>query len=153
MASLIPFERKNGGMRKRGNLADFMDVDKMFESFFNDTIFPAHYSNSGHMKVDIKETKKDYILEAELPGINKEDINIETDDDRLTISVAREEDSEDKGSDYIRKERRTSSMVRSFAIDGVQNDKITAKHENGILTVVLPKKQDSKGKAKRINIS
>jgi HSP20 family protein len=154
MSSLIPFERKNNGVqRKNGSLFDLFDMDRVFENFFNDTVFPSHFSNSGQMRVDISENDKEYILEAELPGVKKEEINLEVSDDRLTISVKKDENTEEKKDKYLRKERRTSSMVRSFSIENVLSDKITAKHENGILTLVLPKKEETKPKGKKIDIS
>jgi len=154
MSSLIPFERKNNGVqRKSDSLFNLFDMDRIFENFFNDSVFPSYFSNSGQMRVDISENDKEYILEAELPGIKKEEINLEVSDDRLTISVNRDEKTEEKNDNYLRRERRTSSMVRSFSIENVVSDKITAKHENGILTLVLPKKEETKPKGRKIDIS
>lgn len=132
---------------------DLFDIDRVFENFFNDTIFPAHYSNSGQMRVDIKENDKEYILEAEMPGVRKEDINIEIEDDRLTIRVKSDESTEEKQGNYLRKERRASSMARSFSIENLLAEKITAKHENGILTLTLPKKEETGGKRRKIDIA
>jgi len=87
-----------------------------------------------------------------MPGVRKEDINIEINDNRLTISANRDERVEEKRDNYIRKERRTSSMARSFSIDNVEADKITAKHENGVLTLILPKKEQSKPRGRKIDI-
>ena len=154
MSGLIPFDKKkNGIQRKNDNLIDLFDVDRVFENFFNDTVFPSHFSNSGQMRVDIKENDKEYILEADLPGVNKEDINLEVHDDRLTISVKKDEKEEEKKDNYLRKERRTSSMTRSFYIESIISDKITAKYENGVLTLLLPKKEETKPKGRKIDIS
>ncbi|MCX7842419.1 MAG: Hsp20 family protein, partial [Clostridia bacterium] len=95
----------------------------------------------------------EYILEAELPGVKKDEINLEVHDDRLTISVKKDEKAEEKKDNYLRRERRTSSMVRSFSIENIISDKITAKHENGILTLILPKKEETKPKGRKIDIS
>lgn len=154
MSGLIPFDKKNNGVqRKNCSLFDLFDMDRVFENFFNDTVFPSHFNNSGQMRVDISENDKEYILEAELPGVKKEEINMEVHDDRLTISVKKDEKAEEKKDNYLRRERRTSSMVRSFSIENVVSDKITAKHENGILTLVLPKKEETKPKGRKIDIS
>jgi HSP20 family protein len=154
MSSLIPFDRKNNGVqRKNGSLFDLFDMDRVFENFFNDTVFPSHFNNSGQMRVDISENDREYILEAELPGVKKDEINLEVHDDRLTISVKKDEKAEEKKDNYLRRERRTSSMVRSFSIENIISDKITAKHENGILTLILPKKEETKPKGRKIDIS
>ncbi len=151
MSGLIPW--KNSGVQKRNdNLLNFFDMDRVFDNFFNDSVFPSHFSNSGHMKVDISENEKEYILEAELPGVKKDEINLEVNDDRLTIAVNRDEKTEEKKDNYLRRERRTSSMIRSFSLENVASDKITAKHDNGILTLVLPKKEVVAVKGRKIDI-
>lgn len=151
MSGLIPW--KNSGVQKRNDsLLNFFDMDRVFDNFFNDSVFPSHFNNSGHMKVDISENEKEYILEAELPGVKKDEINLEVNDDRLTIAVSRDEKTEEKKDNYLRRERRTSSMIRSFSLENVASDKITAKHENGILTLVLPKKEQVVVKGRKIDI-
>lgn len=151
MSGLVPW--KNSGVQKRNdNLLNFFDMDRVFDNFFNDSVFPSHFSNSGHMKVDISENEKEYILEAELPGVKKDEINLEVNDDRLTIAVNRDEKTEEKKDNYLRRERRTSSMIRSFSLENVASDKITAKHDNGILTLVLPKKEVVAVKGRKIDI-
>ncbi len=151
MSGLIPW--KNSGVQKRNDsLLNFFDMDRVFDNFFNDSVFPSHFSNSGHMKVDISENEKEYILEAELPGVKKDEINLEVNDDRLTIAVSRDEKTEEKKDNYLRRERRTSSMIRSFSLENVASDKITAKHDNGILTLVLPKKEEVTVKGRKIDI-
>lgn len=154
MSSLIPFNRRNNELQTGlGGVFSLFDIGRAFENFFNDSFFPAHFMNSAQMKVDIKENDKEYVLEAELPGIDKEDISLEVRNNMLTISVNRDEKIEEKRDNYIRRERRACSMARSFSLENVNADKITAKHENGILTVVLPKKNDVKTNSRRIDIS
>lgn len=79
------------------------------------------------MKVDIKENEKEYVFEAELPGIKKEEMNIQIDDDRLTISVQKNVQTDEEKDNYIRKERSYSSMTRSFSISNVETDSVNAK--------------------------
>ena len=66
--------------------------------------------------MDIKEVDNEYVLQAELPGVPKENINIQIDNDHLTISVQQEKQTADESPNYIRKERRTSYSSRSFYI-------------------------------------
>lgn len=153
MSGLIPFERKNHGIQNRHNsLFDMFDVDRFFNNFF-DVGFPTQFNSLGQMRVDISENEKEYLLEAELPGVKKEDINIEVNDDRLTISAKCDENTEDKNDNYIRRERRVSSMVRTFSLENVVSDKISAKHENGILSLTLPKKEQAKPTGRKIDIN
>jgi HSP20 family protein len=148
---MIPFERKNNGIQKKYD--SIFDLDRVFESFFNDAVFPTFYSNSGQMRVDIKETEKEYTLEAELPGVKREDISIDIHDNLLTISAKSDENVEEKKDNFIRRERRSSSMSRSFSVDNVEHDKISAKHDNGILTLILPKREESKPKGRKVDIN
>ena len=105
------------------------------------------------MKVDIKDTGKEYVLETEIPGVNKEDIGIEIDENKLVISVEKKEDKEEKKENYIRKERRNFSMTRSFSLDNVDSEKVSAKYENGLLILNLPKKQESKPTIRKVKLS
>jgi HSP20 family protein len=150
MFGLTPY-RKNQGMRKVEN--GWLDMDSLFENFFNDSVFPAFYSNSGQMKVDIKEKEKEYVVEAELPGINKEDIKLELVDNNLTIAVERNEQVNEERENYIRKERRQCSMARSFYVENVDNEKVDAKFENGVLSVILPKKEQIEPNGRKIDIN
>jgi HSP20 family protein len=145
--NLVPFRNRSLGRRR-----DFWDMDSIFESFFNDSMFPFYFTASGQMKVDIKENEKEYVLEAEIPGARKDEINLEIDESRLTISVDRKEEINDERENYLRRERRSASMSRSFSVDNILPDKASAKFENGILTITLPKKEANVPKYKKIDI-
>jgi len=145
MFGLVPFKGRNAMRRVPWS------VDSFFEDFFNEPFFPAFVSDR-QMKVDIREDEKNYILEAELPGVNKEDINLEIEENLLTISVDHNEEVDEERQNYIRRERYRSSMVRSFAVDNIIPEQATAKFENGVLTITLPKKEETITKRRRINI-
>ncbi|NLP13203.1 MAG: Hsp20/alpha crystallin family protein [Clostridium sp.] len=151
MFGLVPFGRRGIGIGRRNG--DLFDIDSFFDDFFNDSAFPVFFGSGSNMRVDISENEKEYVLEAEMPGVRKEDISIEVNDNRLTISAKRDEKVEEKRGNYIRKERRASSMARSFSVENVESDKITAKHDNGILTLILPKKEQSRPEGRKIDIS
>lgn len=145
MFDLVPF-------RNRGKHLRSLIPDDFFEDFF-DTNFLAPLEHFGRgMRVDIRETEDNYIVEADLPGFNKEDINIELKDNRLTISAEQNQAVEEKGENYIRKERRAGKLVRSFIVDNVKHDQVTAKYENGVLKIVLPKEKKDFGTGRKINI-
>ena len=92
------------------------------------------------------------MLEAEIPGVDKEDINLEYKDDILTISVERKEEVNDERENYIRKERRYGSFKRAFYVDNVDEENIKAKFKNGVLKIKLPKKELISPKQNRISI-
>lgn len=150
MFGLTPFNRKNSGIARRGR--DIFDFENMFDSFFNDSFFPTNFFGGNQMKVDIRENEKEYIIDAELPGVNKEEIQLELMDDRLTISVKRDEAMNEERDNYIRRERRCASVSRTFAVDNIKQDQVNAKFENGILSVTLPKKEGVANRIKRIDI-
>jgi len=104
------------------------------------------------MKTDIRETEKEYIVEAELPGVDKKDIKIDLKDDVLTISVEQSKEINEEKENYIRRERQYGSYCRSFYVDNVDNEKVTAKYDNGVLFVTLPKAKETKDKKSRIEI-
>ena len=96
------------------------------------------------MKTDIKETEKAFELDIDLPGFKKENVHAELQDGYLTVSANTETETEDKDEQgtYLRKERFTGSCSRSFYVgDDISEDDISAKFENGILKVTVPKKQ------------
>ncbi|ABN54320.1 MAG TPA: Hsp20/alpha crystallin family protein [Hungateiclostridium thermocellum] len=149
MFGIVPFGRRGMGVSRRGR--DLFDIDSFFDDFFDDRFFPAFYGGN-QIKVDIRENDKEYILEADIPGVDKENITVEVNGDVLTISAKWDEQTEIKKENYLRRERRASSMSRSFTLENVDSDRITAKHENGVLTLILPKKEP-RSRGRRINIS
>ncbi|CCQ94520.1 18 kDa heat shock protein [[Clostridium] ultunense Esp] len=146
MFGITPYRGRSRGLSRRWG----WDFDRMFEAMleeFDDNTF-SYYP----MKVDIKERDKEYILEAELPGANKDNIILEIKDDILTISVERKEELNEEKENYIRRERRYGSFRRNFYVEGVNQEKIKAKFDNGVLRVKLPKKEGTPPRENRIPI-
>ena len=106
------------------------------------------------MKTDVKETEKNYILDIDLPGFKKEDVNLDLENGYLTISAKREHkvDNEDKKENFVRRERSYGQFSRSFYIGDISQDEIEAHLENGTLTIKLPKEEEKKTKSNRIEI-
>lgn len=103
-------------------------------------------------RVDIKEVDNEYVLQAELPGVPKENINIQIDNDHLTISVQQEKQTADESPNYIRKERRTSYSSRSFYIGEVDPEMIKAEFKDGILEIRFPNHNSSPNTKRTIPI-
>lgn len=103
------------------------------------------------IKADIVDKGDRYILEADMPGFNKEDINIHVEDNKLTITARHNVNKEENTENYIRRERRYGSYTRSFDVSDVKTDEIKADYKNGVLVLDLPKKNNSP-RAKKIDI-
>ena len=122
-------------------------TDSLFDEFFNDSFWPvSRQSRSGvrSMNTDIKETDENYQIEMELPGFSKEDVQADLKDGYLTIQASHSEsgDSKDENGKYLRKERYSGSCSRSFYVgEAVTQEDIKAKFTDGILTVLVPKKE------------
>ena len=141
MFGMLPFERSNDNM--------FDTFDNFARDFFrsSNTSLPA-------FRTDIREVDGKYVLEAELPGFNKEDISLDVKDGILTITAEHKENSDqkDEKGNYLRRERRYGSFTRSFDITGIDEAGITAAYNNGVLELNLPKAQPTVPEARRIAI-
>lgn len=104
-------------------------------------------------KVNTREDDKAYYIEVDLPGVSKEDIEITTEDNVLTISGERKLKEEAKEEDYYKVESFYGHFSRSFTLpEDVDVKNIEAKNENGVLEIVIPKKEDESKKPKKIEI-
>ena len=139
MFELIPFTR-------HVNVYDpFRALDEMQRSFFNDN------STLG-FRTDVIDTGDAYKLDAELPGFKKEDINIDIENDCLTISVERKVEDEDKRPNFVKRERVYGSFSRSFDVSGIDVEKIEAAYNDGLLTLMMPKKAEIKPVSRKLEI-
>lgn len=116
--------------------------------------FDRFFTDEGNFNVDIKENDDAYMLEADLPGLDKENIQLDYNNNVLSIRAEQEVSTEakDEDSNYIRRERSSRSYNRQFLIKDVDEDKITAEFENGVLKVQLPKKEVDAQETKKIDI-
>ena len=114
----------------------------LFDDMFNDS-FLMSGNGSRLMKTDIKEKDKEYVIEMDLPGYEKENIKIDIADGYLTVhAVSSKNSSEKEEGKFVRKERYLGECSRSFYIgDDVNEDNIKASFKNGILKVEIPKKE------------
>ena len=121
---------------------DWMDFP--FEKDFFGTKNPLYGKHEKNlMKTDVRETKDGYEVDVDLPGFKKDNISAQLQDGYLTISASKglDKDEQEKDGTYIRKERYSGSMSRSFYVgEGVTQDDVHAKFEDGILRLSLPKK-------------
>lgn len=118
----------------------------MFEDVFNDRVSPFFSSMiAPSFKVDISEDEHSIFIEADMPGIKKEDIKVSMDSDLLSITAERTQSEEEKKKGFHRVERSWGCLSRNFTIgENVNTEKIEAKYDNGVLKVVIPKIEPSK---------
>lgn len=123
---------------------------------FDDRSFPSWeprkkdkdpFNGNWNPAVDVYETDQAYVVNAELPGMNKDDITIDVKDRTLTMKGERRYDNEVKDEHYYRRERAFGSFQRSFSLpEGVESEKITAEFKNGMLKVTIPRPEAKKPK-------
>ena len=127
----------------------------LFDDFFDDDFF-TNRKERNLMKTDIVEKKDKYVLNMDLPGFEKENINISLNKGYLTVSAKSEKENIESNEDkYIRQERSYGEASRSFYLgEDIKEEDIDAEFKNGILTINIPKKEieDNSGKPKQINI-
>ena len=125
----------------------------LFDDFFKD-VAPGFYVKPLHgdalpaqIKVDVKETPEGYTVEAELPGVAKEDIHVTVDGNVVTLRAeVKQQDSQNDGEKLLRSERYYGAVSRSFQLPvDIDNAAAKAKVDNGVLLLTLPKKQATAG--------
>lgn len=110
-------------------------LEDLFDDFDDMNVKPVN------MKCDIYEKDGNYCIEMDLPGYDKKDIDINFDNKYLTITASKEEEEKDEEKNYIRRERSYGSYKRQFFLGDINEEEIKAEFNNGILKVVVPKKE------------
>ena len=134
------------------NLSRYEPFEDFFKGFFVRPIgFPAETSLD--IKIDVKESEKEFLVEAEIPGVKKEDIFIDVDGDTVSLRAeVKSEKEEKKGEKVVYSERSYGMVSRSFTLPMDVDDKaVKAEYRDGVLKLVLPKKTNGAGR--RITVS
>ncbi len=135
MFGITPYERND-------RLSSFFDFDKdLFGSL-----------GTRHFSTDIRDENDRYVLECEMPGFEKDDIKIDVNGSVLTLFAERDDSRNKPTGEYIRRERNFTSCRRSFDISNVNEDAIDASYSNGVLKLVLPKKENEKPHSRQIEV-
>ncbi len=134
------------------------DIDKFFDNFFT----PSQYARRGGTgentffapAVDIHDNDSNYTIKVDLPGVKKEDVNVQLHDGVLTIEASHSEENEEKkDGKVVLKERRTGKFMRSFSLGPeVHDEDINAKFNDGVLEVTVPKASEKVPARKQINV-
>ncbi|MEW6570986.1 MAG: Hsp20/alpha crystallin family protein [Nitrospirota bacterium] len=145
-------------------LSVFEEMDRLFEDFFGRrfgrwwpiTRWPAPgiLAEAEVMpSVDIYEEKDEIVVKSELPGMQKEDINVNVTENAITISGEKKKEEKVERKDYYRLERSFGSFTRTFSLPAeVQSDKAKAAFKNGVLEIRLPKTEEAKKKEVKVKI-
>jgi HSP20 family protein len=127
------------------------EVSRIFGSWTRDLDRPT---GTWAPAVDVKETDESYTIEADLPGVNKDDIELTVLDNALTIKGERKSEEETKEKGYRRVERRYGNFQRSFHVPGgFDAGKVSANFDKGVLRVTLPKREESKPKQIEVKVN
>jgi HSP20 family protein len=132
----------------------------LFDDFFRDVapgfyVKPLHgdpLPSPGQIKMDVKENGTAYTVQAEIPGVSKEDIHVSIEGNRVTLQAeVRQLDTQTKDDQLLRSERYFGSVSRGFQLpQDIDQSQAKARYDNGVLTLTLPKKQG--GKSQRLRI-
>ncbi len=139
MFDLMPFGRRENNL--------FNYFDNMEKNFFGDLS-----QSFSAFRTDVIDNGDKYLLKAELPGFKKEDIKIDIEGDRLTVSAEHKDETEETKDNYVRRERRYGSFSRSFDISDVKAKEISAEYKDGILELSMPKVETVVPESRRIEI-
>ncbi len=145
MNGITRFTPLAGGLTR---LDPFLDIDDMFERLNKSMMRPFFREGMGiepQIKMDVKEADGKYLIHADIPGVNKDDIHVTVDGNRVSISAEMKQEKEAKeGERVIRCERSYGMASRTFTLaDEVDEGQIQAKYNNGVLELTLPKKPGS----------
>ena len=125
------------------------DPFRVFDDWFSSDRSGGRFSS---FRTDVREEADRYILEADLPGCSRQDVEVTVENDRLTISARRSEESGEENGGYLRRERSWGSFCRSFDLSAVDADRISAAYSDGVLTLTLPKKEERRSSSRKLEI-
>ena len=141
-------------------LDDILSLQRRMNKIFEDNFLGKKSSSDEELSsglwspsVDIYETESDIVLKAELPEVNQKDIQINIEDNVLSLKGERKFEKETKEENYHRIERSYGSFSRSFTLPGsINKEKVKASYKNGVLKITMPKKEESKPKQITVNV-
>jgi len=137
-----------------GELSPFRkEMDRLWNRFLGETPFARTFNEMWSPSVDISETKDDFVVKAELPGLEAKDVNVSISGNVLTIKGEKKAEEEEKDEHYHRVERYSGSFQRVFQLpSGVKADKVEASFDKGVLKVTLPKVEEAKKKEIEVKV-
>lgn len=146
------------GLRVWEPFKNYRPFNNNFDTWFEDAFKSLNSSEveTGNWlpNVDIYETDERYVINAEIPGLTKEDIDIDLKENILTIKGEKKFEEKTEEDNYVRVERRYGTFQRSFALsENADAEKINASYTNGVLKVSIPKKEEAKPKQIKVEVN
>jgi HSP20 family protein len=140
--------------RPFGELSSFRgEMDKLWNRFFHERPFASTVSEEWLPSVDISETKDNFVVKAELPGLEAKDVNVSISGDLLTIKGEKKREDEEKGEHHYCVERYSGSFQRVFQLpSSVNSNKVEATFDKGVLKITLPKIEEAKKKEIEVKV-
>ena len=125
-------------------VSSYQTIPNIFERMMDDNFFFDYNSNDLTPSVDINESNDAFMISADLPGIEKSNIEVKVEENNLILIANRHIDKSDTNEKFHYNERRSGTFSRSFKLPkSVKEEKITAKLDNGVLSIVIPKAKDA----------
>ena len=143
MVGMVPYDRFGRQIRRP------FALDDIFDDLFTSPLVSS--SSEGAFKMDVEDAGETYVVSAHLAGVNRDEIDVELNEGRLSISVDKKETEEDKGKNYLHKETREWSATRGVYLKDAATEGLLAKLEDGVLKVIVPK-QVEKANVTKIEI-
>lgn len=152
--------KQNGALAPRKQFAPFhtlqQEMNRLFDDFKMGFAFPHptfEFLGDFHASIDMKDTDKDVVVTAELPGVEMKDINISMKDNMLVLTGEKKQEKEEKEKSYYRMERSYGSFYRALELPcEVDKEAIDAVYKDGVLTVTLPKNKEVLTNEKKITV-
>lgn len=152
-----------GDLMLRDPELSFDSIHQELNNFLRDTFMESVFSHPLNLRkmstwrpaIELKQNEKEYVVKVQLPGVNKEDIHIDLNNDYMTISAEVKEEKAEKSEDekIQTSEFRYGKYVRTISFDNpIKTDSCDAEYKNGILNITLPKQKIEKPKTKKLNV-
>ena len=157
--SMVPFGGRNRPVGRRTEAYDPFEslrheMDRLFEDFSGHRSLPAALRGNLPVPLDVRETDEAFVIAAELPGLEQKDIDITVANDVLTLKGEKQSEREETSDKVHFSERSYGSFARSLALPaGIDEDRISARFADGVLTVTLPKAPETQHAVKKIDFA
>ncbi len=162
--SILPVHRMEDTRTAHPVYGGRLETDRLFDEFLRGLGFPStgfgrafpSLAQSEWLKptVDIAATEKEYTIAVEIPGVEEKDLNLELSDGTLRIRGEKRQQKEEKEANYYRMERSFGSFQRVVSLpEDVEEEGITARHTNGVLTIRLPRKSRPQAESRKIPVN
>lgn len=147
MAHLVPFGFDRSSYRPHAEIDDLVNtMDLMMSDLFHQGgLRQSARSAFASFALDLRETDQAYLVDANLPGVMRDQVDLELHEGRLNISIAQEEEAEDKSEGYLHRERRCINATRSVFLKDAADEGVRASLEHGVLHVEVPKRVKADG--------